>query len=176
MTASTETISCIGCGAAVPDVDYPFGRSEKYPAALSPGCWKLYCEDILVREYGEWEYPPIHRLTVDAYWAQHPGRETPQTTQSVIVHLTSINLVVYEDVSCETATKKIGQLTKKYNDDFSWLEPPANRGDITVVDVAEARDLDEHTELVRDWARSVWQAWEKHHPTLEQWTKRAVES
>jgi hypothetical protein len=176
MATSNETMSCIGCGATVPDVDYPAWRPDKYPAATSSGCYKIYCEEILVREYSDWNYPPIHRLTVDAYAAQHPGRETPQTTQSVIVHLTSINLVLSKDVSSGTVTDKIGYLTDHHNDDFSCLEPPANRGDVTVVDVAQACDLEEHTALVEEWARSVWEAWEKHHSAIEQWTQRAVES
>jgi hypothetical protein len=175
MSASNDMISCIGCGASVPDIDYPVSHQERYPEARSPGCWKIFCEDILVREYSEWNYPSIHRLTVDSYAAQHPGRETPQTTQSVIVHLTALNLVLNRDFSFEMATEKMGQLIEEYKDDFSWLEPPENRGDITVIDVAGAHDLEEHTELVRDWARSVWEAWEQHHSTLEQWTQRAAE-
>jgi hypothetical protein len=142
MPDSTDTISCIGCGASVPDVDYPAWRPEKYPEATSSGCWKIYCEAILVREYGEWNYPPIHRLTVDAYAAQHPGIETPQTTQSVISHLTAINLVLNRDFSFEMATEKMGQLIEEYKDDFSWLEPPENRGGITVIDVAGPHDLE----------------------------------
>lgn len=176
MPISDETISCIGCGASVPDVDYPAWRPKKYPEATSSGCWKLYCEGILVREYGEWNYPPIHRLTVDAYAAQHPGRETPQTTQSVIIHLTSIDLVLHERFSSEAAAEKTGQLIEHHRDGFSWLEPPENRGAVTVVDVAGAHDLAEHTELVEEWAQSVWNAWEKHHPAIEQWTRMAIDS
>lgn len=175
MSPSSETITCIGCGASVPDIDYPAWRPEKYPEATSSGCWKIYCEDILVREYGEWNYPSIHRLTVDTYAAQHPGRETPQTTQSVIVHLTSINLLLYEDISSETVTKKLGKFIEDHKDEFSWLEPPENRGDVTVSDVAGARDLEEHTELVEEWAHSVWEAWERHHSAIEQWTRMVIE-
>jgi hypothetical protein len=175
MSASNDTTSCIGCGATVPDVDYPAWRPEKYPAATSSGCYKIYYEEIPVREYSDWKYPPIHRLTVDAYAAQHPGQETPQTIQSVIVHLTSINVVLAKDVPPETATEMMQHLIDTHADEFSWLDPPANRGDITVVDVAQARDLDEHTALVTEWTHSVWEAWDNHHSTLEQWTQRALD-
>lgn len=175
MASSNDTVHCIGCGAAVPDVEYPAGRGEQYPDMTSSGCWKVYCEDVLAREYGEWGYPPVHRLTVDAYFAQHPGRETPQTTQSVIVHLTSIALVLDEGVSSEVATEAIGQLVNEHKSEFEWLHPPDDRGDVTVIDVAGANDLDDHTERVEAWAGSVWEAWKTHHATIEAWAHEAVE-
>jgi hypothetical protein len=45
-------------------------------------------------EYGPLDYPDVHRLTVDTYAVQHPGRPTPQTIQSVTVHLISLSCVL----------------------------------------------------------------------------------
>jgi hypothetical protein len=162
--AGEKKVACIGCKALVSDTD---GPTFRYPDAASPGCWKIYC-DILVREHGEWRYPPIHRLTVDAYAVQHPGRQTPQTTQSVIVHLISMYLVLERGYDFQRATGAMRGVIEKHKQDFVWLTPPDNRGDITVLDVSKARDLEEHTEMVRQWAWSVWNAWSKYRDTIHQ--------
>ena len=73
---------CAGCGALVPVTD---GPTHPYIGA-SPGCWAIYGE-VLAREYGEYAYPPVHRLTVDAYAAQHPGVPSRRSIQSVAIHL-----------------------------------------------------------------------------------------
>ena len=130
----------------------------------------MFCEEGLVREYGEWNYPPIHRLTVDTYWAQRPGEETLQPTQSVIVHLVGLDLYVHKELSPETIRGKLDGLIAGYRDEFSWLEPPETRGEITVVDVAEPDDFEELTVLVHDWASAVWDAWQPHRLTLERRT------
>lgn len=53
--------------------------------------------------------------------------------------------------------------------DVCWLEPPAALGDVTVRDVLVATSADAHAELVRAWARSVWDAWAEHHETIRRW-------
>jgi hypothetical protein len=150
-----KKVACIGCRAMVADID---GPTFRYPDAASPGCWKIYC-DILAKEYGEWRYPPIHRLTVDAYTVQHPGRQTLQTAQSVTVHLISMYLVLERGYDFQQATEVMGRVIKEHKKDFVWLNPPDNRGDITVLDVSKARDLEEHTGMVKQWALSAWHAW-----------------
>jgi hypothetical protein len=171
MSEQTSKIPCIGCGAEVPDDDYPMSHTEKYPDARSPGCWKIYTEEVLAREYGEWAYPDIHRLTVDAYACQHTGKETPQTTQSVNVHLLAIYLVLCKDYSFSAATDAMKTLIDNHKGEFSWLAPPENLGDMTIVDIAAADTLEEHTELVHEWARTVWQAWSDHHEEIEAWAQ-----
>jgi hypothetical protein len=156
--------ACIGCKALVSDID---GPTFCYPDAASPGCWRIYCE-ILAKEYGEWKYPLIHRLTVDAYAVQHPGRPTPQTAQSVTVHLISMCLVLERVYDFQRATEAMGRIIKEHKKDFVRLNPPDNRGDITALDVGKARDLEEHTGMVNQWARSVWNAWGEYHDAIRQ--------
>ena len=48
---------CAACGASVEQ-----GKG---------GCLKLF-EEILAREFSDYRYGRIHRLTVDAYSLQHP--------------------------------------------------------------------------------------------------------
>ena len=159
----TELRPCPGCGALVPNVD---GPTHPYLGA-SPGCWAVYGE-VLEKEYGEYHYPPVHRLTVDAYAAQHPGTPSRRSIQSVAVHLISLYVVLERNYDPHRATQLIRRASTGQQD-FVWLEPPASLGAITVLDVREAKDLAEHTERVERWARSVWEAWAPHHETVRKW-------
>ena len=74
--------ACFGCGALVPKKN---GPTHQYIGA-SPGCWEIFGE-VLAKEYEEYDYPPVHRLTVDAYAAQHPGTPSKKSIQSVAIHV-----------------------------------------------------------------------------------------
>lgn len=82
-------VGCFSCGALVPQTA---GPTHRYMES-SPGCWSVYGE-VLVREYTDALYASLHRLTVDAYAVQHPGRPSPQSIQSVAVHLISLCLIL----------------------------------------------------------------------------------
>ncbi|MCA1556630.1 MAG: DUF5946 family protein, partial [Acidobacteria bacterium] len=65
---------CEDCGAVVAE-----GRA---------GCLKLF-EEILAREFNDYRYGKIHRLTVDAYSLQHPD-EYMRSGKSFAAHLTGM--------------------------------------------------------------------------------------
>lgn len=132
----------------------------------SPACWARY-GDVLALEYTSPSHMSAHRLTVDAYAAQHPGRPSAQSIQSVAVHLVSLHLVLELGRSHAQATAALGPLTDAGG--FVWLEPPSDLGAITVADVAGAATVDEHVRRVREWARSVWDAWNSHHARIREW-------
>jgi hypothetical protein len=162
-----ERIPCVGCGALVPDID---GPTHAYLDA-SPGCWDAYGQ-VLAREYGEYRYPAIHRVTVDAYAVQHPGVPAMQSRaiQSVAVHLISLYLVLERGFPANVATEGMRRALQN-RERFHWLAPPASLGEVTVVDVSRAKDLAEHEALVRRWARSAWEAWALHHETVRRWAE-----
>lgn len=161
MTAPLEL--CIGCGALVAVSD---GPTHAYIGA-SPGCWQLYGE-VLAKEYGEYRNPPVHRLTVDAYAAQHPGEPGRRSSQSVAVHLMGLHLILDRGFTPSRATHTLGQLVDQLAP-FPWLALPAGRGAVTVLEVHAATTLSEHTRRVEDWARSVWNAWSVHHGAVVGW-------
>ena len=161
-------IACIGCGALVPDVD---GPTFRYPGAASPGCWAAYGQ-VLDREYSEYQYPREHRLTVDAYAVQHPGIPTPQTIQSVTVHLISMCAVLEHGYGFAGATDMMRRAIERHKAEFIWLEPPTHRGAVTVLDVVQTKDVHAHAETVMRWANSVWAAWAGHHDTIHTWVQR----
>ncbi|HUI93429.1 MAG TPA: DUF5946 family protein [Chitinivibrionales bacterium] len=156
-------IHCIGCRALVPDID---GPTFRYPHSSSAGCWKLYGE-ILEKEFSIYKYPSFHRLTLDAYAVQHPGDQTPQTTQSVNVHLAALHMVLVKKMEYKRVTRLMDALIRKNKGTFEWLDPPENRGAITVVGVVKAATFEEHKKLVEDWAESVYHAWVNYHATID---------
>ena len=161
MPSNDDTrIRCEGCGALVPPID---GPTHRYLGA-SPGCWALYGE-VLAREYIGVQYSQRHQLTVDTYAAQHPGTPSPQSVQSVNVHLMSICAVLEFGHAPQQAMKLI-QRAIAHSMDFSWLEPPKSMGAITIVDVHAAKNPEAHEKIVREWAQSVWNAWGQHPETV----------
>lgn len=155
---------CHICNAQIPDIQGPVSDHTYIPQ--SPGCWKLYT-DVLAKEYGEWGYPDIHRLTVDCYAAQHPTLQSnAKSAQSVQVHLLGIYLWIENGMSSAQITKVIGDVVSKNKGEFRWIEPPKHLGGITIADVWKAIDLNEHKIIVNQWAHSVWDAWDDTHPPL----------
>ena len=72
----------------------------------SPGCWAAFGE-VLALEYSEASYARAHRLSVDAYAVQHPGRPSPQSVQSVALHLISLCLILEQGLDFGEATDAI---------------------------------------------------------------------
>ncbi|MGB3541789.1 DUF5946 family protein [Rubrivirga sp.] len=159
-------VPCPGCGGLFPDGTGPVHRYLE----SSPGCWAAYGE-VLAREYGSPGHFAVHRLTVDAYAAQHPGQPSPQTAQSVAVHLLSLYAVLDRGLSPEAATRLIGRAVER--GPYPWLVPPASRGDVTVADVVLATSVESHARAVRAWARSAWEAWQEYHGQVVAWTETA---
>ncbi len=160
---------CPGCGAR-------FGPRE--PAAVhpylgaSPACWAAFGE-LLAREFEDRAYyGRVHRHTVDAYAAQHPGQDGRRQRQSVALHLIGLCHWLEHDLESARLNAITGRLTASTRD-WPWLDPPS-KYDMTVLDVLGGADADEHGRLVRRWAESVWDAWRVHHPTLRRWAARAA--
>jgi hypothetical protein len=90
--------------------------------------------EVLAREYSDPASAKAHRLTVDAYAVQHPGKPSPQTIQSVAIHLSSLCLVLERGFDPGRATAAM-QTLAKHKASFVWLPPPESLGERTVVDV-----------------------------------------
>jgi Family of unknown function (DUF5946) len=156
-------VRCIGCHGLFPDIQ---GPTHRYMES-SPGCWAAYGE-ALAREYSDPAFAVAHRLGVDAYAVQHPGRPSPQSIQSVAGHLVRLCLFLKHGLNDSRANAAILAATRTKSK-FVWLTPPANRGEITVADVHGAATAENHARLVRAWAESAWSAWKPHHAQIETW-------
>ena len=127
---------------------------------------------MLAKEYGDYSrYAPVHRLTVDAYAAQHPGTPSRRSVQSVAVHLIRLHLQLERGLPHDKANAAMLLISSRSHD-FVWLEPPTPIGDVTVLDVLAAKGPQEHADGVRRWAESVWEAWSPHHETVRRWASR----
>lgn len=155
-------IRCLGCGALVPDSE---GPTHEYMLS-APGCWALFNE-VAVQQYEIASFD-LRRLAVDAYAVQHPGTTDRRAIQSVAVHLISLYFVLERGLTPAEATDKMRRaLTAKSR--FVWLQPPLTMGEITVADVVNIKDSEEHAAIVNRWARSAWEAWRAHHDQIRKW-------
>ena len=159
---------CPDCKVALPPVR---GGGHAYLGA-SPSCWALYGQ-VLAREYASPELMRVHRLTVDAYAAQHPGQPERRSIQSVWIHLSSLYLALDRGVSHDFARRVISSLTA-LREPLAWLEPPESLGNVTVIQAYEATDPVEHRAVIRQWAESVWAAWKPHRQTIAMLADRAA--
>lgn len=168
MSGSPATeVPCRGCGAPVPEIE---GPTHRYLES-SAGCWQLY-GNVLAKEFGDVLYGVAHPFSVDAYAVQHPGSPSPQTIQSLAVHLISLCLVFENGVPPHEAARARQRAKARFRDEFAWLEPPSDLGAVTVVHVERASGPEEHRERAEEWARSAWRAWRIHHPVIRAFASR----
>jgi Family of unknown function (DUF5946) len=90
----------------------------------SPACWAKYGE-LLAREYENPDYMVAHRLTVDTYAVQRPGKPSAQSVQSVAAHLISLHCVLEQGMAHWQATAFLKICADKGS--FEWLEPPSHQ-------------------------------------------------
>lgn len=158
-----KNLPCKGCGGLFPDVS---GPTHRYIES-SAGCWAAYGE-VLAREYGDPEHFKVHRLTVDAYAAQHPGQPSPQSIKSTGYHLVRLCLLLKCGLEIGRVNGAMLAIAKK-KEQFTWLKPPLSLGPVTVADVIRSQTITQHKETVWLWAESVWEAWRPHHPVIYSW-------
>lgn len=159
-----KIVKCSGCGGLFPDIE---GPTHRYMESSS-GCWATFGE-VLAREYSDAAYFEIHRLTVDAYAVQHSGQPSPQSIKSVGVHLIRLYLLLECGLEMQHANNAMLVISRT-KEQFVWLTPPPVPGLITVPDVHQATNVEQHIQLVREWAASVWAAWSPHHKTIRSWS------
>ena len=145
---------CARCGAEVP--------------SSTEGCWKLFHE-VLALEYSDPAYGALHLLTVGAHALQHSEDHGPRSNA---FHL--IRLCMLLEYSGEP---RIGQNPRWFQVEINgkrkvpYLEPPKDRGEVTIIDVHGAASPEEHAERVYRRARSVWDAYGTHHKWAREWLK-----
>ena len=136
---------CEDCGAVVAE-----GKA---------GCLKVF-EEILAREFSDYRYGRIHRLTVDAYSLQHPD-EYMRSGKSFAAHLTGMCAALESEDALST-----NQAVQRWLSTNPRIEKPAHiperRGGLTITYIRGAADAEEHVKRVREWARDVWGAWSAH--------------
>jgi len=153
---AAENDVCEDCGAIVA------GKS---------GCLEIF-EEVLAREFSDYRYGRLHRLTVDSYSLQHAERYM-LSGKSFAAHLTGM-YAAHESQD----THDINQVIQRWLSTNPQIVKPAHiperRGDLTITYVHSAPDADEHLKRVRAWARDVWSAWAEHHDLARQLVSEAT--
>lgn len=148
---------CEDCGAVVSG-----GRD---------GCLKIF-EEILAREFSDYRYGRIHRLTVDAYSLQHPDKYM-RSGKSFAAHLSGMCAALEDEDALA-----LNRAVQKWLSTNPRIDKPAHlpqrRGDLNISHVHSAADADEHVKRVGEWARDVWRAWREHHDTARRLIAEAV--
>lgn len=159
--------TCAGCGANFLECDGPV---HKY-FGESPECWKAYGQ-VLAREYEDQNYWKVHRLTVDTYAVQHPFNKDRRNIQSVNIHLMALFAIVEREYPFEAIPPLLKAAANHFKDEFQYLTPPTNLGEITICDLLKAKSAQEHCKIVWEWSRSVLKAWSSQQEIMEGLLKR----
>lgn len=140
--------SCSACGA-----ELPTNRS----------CREL-CDELsaYTLTHGDPEF--IHQYMVDAYAAQHFSRNTKQVTLAAA--LIGLYLFVergYTGKQVQQAHMWLGNQMK------GWpvFPAPLEHACLSVADALNAPPGPQRDEVIRQWARSVWEMWKPRRAQLE---------
>ena len=123
--------------------------------------------------YGEYQYPEVHRLIVDAYMSQHATFATPAGRRSVVVQLVGLYLVLERGTNGAAVGRSLGQVPPDKRDVPS-LAPKPPPGPLTIASVLAAADFEDHDRRGRAWALSVWTVWAPHHAWIQALAKEAL--
>lgn len=152
--------ACPGCGVEL-EASAGIANTSNYNA--SDGCWATYTR-VLGREYADAPlFGRAHQLTVDTYAAQHPGGA--HRDKSVVIHLAGLHLALESHWPLPHIPRALQRLAQSGKPWPHW-DPPAQRGTLTVLDVARAGSAAEHAACVRAWAEQVWRAWSERHEAI----------
>src|SRR4051794_24590014 len=98
---------CPGCAV---ELDQLEGPTDPYGAA-SPACWAVF-GIVMAREFSGEAHFASHRLSVDAYMAQHPSQSSRAAVQSVWLHLVGLHLVLERQSAPSYVARLLGQLSR----------------------------------------------------------------
>ena len=159
---------CPGCGGEfLPES----GPVHAYMDS-SPACWSAFGR-ILAAEYSNPQLLHVHRLSVDAFAAQHPGASSRQAIQSVGLHLARL----YFQLECGAPAEKANAFMLRVaarKADLPQFDRPAAFA-ITTADVAPAAGGARHERMVRTWAETTWQAWRHVLDFIEKWSADSLQ-
>lgn len=150
-----ETQRCPMCGALVPE--------------HLESCHAIF-EEVLTREYSDPAFGAVHLLTVDAYVLQHSEEHGPRSNAFHLQRLCRLLEHGGNPGIGQRPPRKVGKAFEQQYHELPDLEAPQQRGRLTIAHVHGAQDAQQHAELVREWANSVWEAYHPYH----EWARATV--
>ena len=144
------------------------------PVAGVAACRTLF-DEVIAREFSDYRYARLHRLTVDSYALQHP-EQFMRSAKSFVAHLTGMCAAMENEDPASINRTVQKWLGGPKPIDRPCDVPPGQRGSLTVVDVLSVQDPQQYLERIREWARDAWLAWSTHHALAREWIKLAQAS
>jgi hypothetical protein len=132
-------------------------------------------DELIAREFSDYRYARLHRLTVDTYALQHP-EQFMRSAKSFVAHLTGMCAAMEKD-----DVAWINRAVQEWLNGPKMIERPADvptarRGELTVVEVLAVDDPAQYLQRIREWARGTWEAWSTHHALAREWIRLAEAS
>lgn len=171
---------CPGCAASFPRFD---GATHPYIGATA-ACWTLLSAVLAgagppaellrestvasVRVSGLTAVPHTGVLLLDAYAAQHHGTPSPQSIQSVAVHLLVLHGVLARGAAPDAALWIRRQAVRRKGV-FAWLSPPEPDRAYSLRHCFPGRDIATPCSP-EAYVSSVYEAWQTDHAhQLDRW-------
>jgi hypothetical protein len=130
-------------------------------------------DTCLAREFSDYRYARAHRLSVDAYSLQHPS-DYMRSAQSFAAHLTGM-YAAFERSDWPEVNQAVQAWLSGPQTVQRLIHPsPLQRGALTILHVHNASEPDEHVARVREWAQSVWAAWQSYDHIAAAWVHDAT--
>ena len=154
MNSSAE--KCPACGAVV--------------AGGRDGCQAVF-DELTAHAYADLAYASVRDLAFDTYCMQHLETYC-RSAKSYAAHLTRL-----------CCGLEYGGDPHVYEAIQTWLNGAAKiekpqvlsqLGTMTVLDVRDAPNAEEHIRLVRAWAANVWEAYRSQHDLAHGWIEAAL--
>jgi hypothetical protein len=120
-------------------------------------------EEVCAREYSDPAFGAVHLLTVDAYCLQHSEEHGPRSNAFHLMRLCNLLEHGGDPRIGAGPPRAQAKAFESHYRQFPFLESPERRGEFTIADVYGAQEPGTHAQQVRQWAQSVWEAWEFHH-------------
>jgi hypothetical protein len=83
----------------------------------------------------------------------------------VFAHLAGLCAVLEMRMAPGQATVVLRRVLQR-REDFPVLEREHGPGELTVLHLISASDLDDYDQRARAWGRAVWNAWDQHHSLI----------
>jgi hypothetical protein len=143
---------CSCCGAAV--------------AEGVKGCFELFAA-VNMQGYGDATRGGATFYGVDAHALQHPEIHGKKNNAA---HLLRLCWIFEHNAHAHAGGVPAWWQRYLARSDIPLLDPPAQRGALTVADAAHSATAEEYATCMRRWAEAVYAAWAPHHA----WARREL--
>lgn len=132
-------------------------------------CKEMF-DEILAKEFSDFNYGRVHRLTVDSYSLQHPDPYMV-SAKSFAAHLTGMCCTMMYDND-----QQLMRLLQRWlNGNRVLIKPDLleGLGSLNISHIMDSKDGPHHQSLVREWAAKVWEAYTPYHDLAQEWIHSA---